>query len=127
MVIDNRLRVPSATDVADLSFSIEMGIIGSHIRLCGELDGETAVLFTCVLDAQLAHGHVDVCLDMAGLTFFDLRGFAALCDARRRLADAGGRLRVINAGHLFHTVAVWWGVPDLCDDGTTAAHRHECT
>jgi anti-anti-sigma factor len=125
MVIDNSLRAPSAHDFADLAFSIDMGMDGSYIRLCGELDGETAVLFTCVLDAQLAHGHLDVCLDVAGMTFFDLRGFAALCAAQRRLLDKGGRLRVINADQLFHTVAAWWGVQDLCDDGAAPSRSRD--
>jgi anti-anti-sigma factor len=116
MVIDNSLRTPTTADGADLAFSIDTVDGGSHIGLCGELDGETVALLTWVVDAQIGYGHVDVCLDLARLTFFDLRGFSALCAAQRRLAERGGRLRVVNASPLFHAVAKWWGVPEMCDD-----------
>jgi anti-anti-sigma factor len=120
MVTDNSLRMPVTADGADLAFSIDAADGGSHIRLCGELDGETVALFTYVLDAQIDHGHHDVSLDVAGLTFFDVRGFSAVCAAQRRLLERGGRLRVINGGRLFHVVAEWWGVPELCDDASLA-------
>jgi anti-anti-sigma factor len=107
-------------DVADpggghLAFSVDIDGTGSRVLLRGELDDETAPLLTYVVSSQVAHGRADLLLDLAGLTFFDLRGFAAVCDVHAAVEEVGGRLRVVNADDLFRTVAVWWGVPELVD------------
>jgi anti-anti-sigma factor len=96
-------------------FSVELDDLRRRVRLRGELDEDTAAVVACVIDGQIARGTVDVCVDLAELVFFDLRGFRALWSANERLRAAGGGLRVVNPSPLFSTVATWWGAPELIE------------
>ena len=102
-----------------LTFSVDTD--SSRILLRGELDEDTAALLACVVDREVARARTDLCLDLAELAFFDLRGFAAVCSARAAVQATGGRLRITNASDLFRTGAAWWGVPELVDDRASAA------
>ena len=117
MATEISLPLTGDDDVADLAFSVDLDT-SAHLRLRGELDGETAALLACVVDCQISRGNRDVCLDLGALSFVDVRGFAAIVAVRDRLRERGGRLRVVGAGWLVRSIADWWGVPDLLDDAT---------
>lgn len=60
------------------------------VTLCGELDVVDAAAVAAAL-AAAGHGRV-VIADLAGLTFIDASGVAALARARRRARHSGGDL-----------------------------------
>lgn len=113
---DRTPTIPDRFAVPDVAFAVALDAERCCVRLSGELDEDTAAVFSGVIDCQLDHDRLDLTVDLVDLTFFDLRGFAALCAARSRLAERGGRLRVVNGNGLFRTVARWWGADDLLGD-----------
>ena len=79
-------RVPEVPDVA---FSVAVDSARSCVQLCGELDEDTSAIFTSVVAGLVGNGCVDMIVDLAGLTFFDLRGSAALVEALSLLEKRG--------------------------------------
>lgn len=66
------------------------------LRLSGELDAHTAPDLEAALDAAIEDG-ATVEVDLAEVSFVDSSGLAALLDARSRLDQRGGSLRVTDA------------------------------
>ncbi|WP_298459003.1 STAS domain-containing protein [uncultured Cellulomonas sp.] len=99
-----------------LTFSVTADPV-STIHLGGELDAATGPAVGGVVEEQVAQGHLDLRLDVAGLTFVDLAGFDCLRDLHRRLCARGGGLRVHGYDRLFAEVARICGLDDLLDGG----------
>ena len=68
------------------------------VALGGEFDLDAAPHFSSCTDEVVANGTENVVIDLAGLTFIDSTGVAALVDCHQRLKASGRRLRVINIG-----------------------------
>jgi anti-sigma B factor antagonist/stage II sporulation protein AA (anti-sigma F factor antagonist) len=68
------------------------------VALGGEFDLNAAPQFSSCADEVVAHGIANVVIDLAGLTFIDSSGIAALVDLHRLLNASGRRLRVVNVG-----------------------------
>lgn len=66
-----------------------------RLAVCGDLDLGTALKLEMAIDDALAEGATDVTVDLAAAPFLDSTGLAALVEGHRRLADRGGRLRVV--------------------------------
>jgi anti-sigma B factor antagonist len=90
---------------------------GTTLMLCGELDLDTAPLLDLAVRQCLRAGHRTIDLDLAPLTFCDVRGLHALLEATWLTAATTGRLRLENlcpmlvrllaltgTGHLLTTV-----------------------
>ena len=105
-------------DGSEVVFRVAVDSDRCCVRVCGELDEDTSAIFSGVVSGLLGHGCVDLSVDLAGLTFFDLRGFAALASAQSLLGERGGRLQAVNYDRLFAVVARWWGADGLLGDGT---------
>lgn len=60
----------------------------------GELDSATSPQLATRIRAATDAGATDLLLDLTGVTFLDSTGLAVLLEAKRRLAAAGGRLRL---------------------------------
>jgi anti-sigma B factor antagonist len=70
---------------------------GTRVVCAGELDMATAPTFyEAILQAHEKHPG-DVTADLAGVTFMDSRGVAALVMAHRHLTSRGAHLRINNA------------------------------
>jgi anti-sigma B factor antagonist len=75
------------------------------VDLHGDLDIATAPAITARLDPLTATAHPDLVVDLREVTFVDCSGLAALCRARRRTLDRGGRLRlVVDSPRLLRTL-----------------------
>jgi anti-sigma B factor antagonist len=81
----------------------------AEVRVSGELDLATAPDLSEVLD-PLAASEQRVVVDLAGLTFMDSSGLAALLAAHKVLADGGGVLELRSPQpaiiRLVHTVGL---------------------
>ncbi|MFS8099546.1 STAS domain-containing protein [Lentzea alba] len=62
------------------------------LAVAGELDIDTVPLLSARLDADVTGAHA--VLDLAGLAFMDSTGLALVLEWHRKLADAGGQLRI---------------------------------
>ena len=65
---------------------------GVALRLTGEMDIATAPQLVAAMRSLSRRDMQHVWLDLAGLTFVDASGLAALVEARMLVARAGGRL-----------------------------------
>ena len=81
------IDTPAPTDTA----STEPPIV---VPFSGEIDVASGAAVRSTLQACLDHGHLDVVVDLAGVTFIDAAGLGVLVGAQRRFDRAGGRLRV---------------------------------
>ena len=116
MDLEGTSRFPADTAEAPvLLCSVSTGTTASVLHLDGELDIDSAALLTGVVDGQVASGRVDVRLDLAGLTFCDVRGLDALLGAQQRLRSSGGRLVVLHPSDFLRTVAGLCGAGGLFD------------
>lgn len=87
---------------------------GVHVlRLIGELD---LVHADAVQHALLAVAGSDVVADMGALEFIDSQGLSALLVARRRIEEAGHRLRLRGARDATRRVFEAAGLADVLDD-----------
>ncbi|ANZ43106.1 hypothetical protein BBK82_28855 [Lentzea guizhouensis] len=62
------------------------------VAVAGELDIDTVPVLSARLDADVTGKHA--VLDLAQLQFMDSTGLALVLDWHRRLAEAGGQLRI---------------------------------
>jgi anti-anti-sigma factor len=62
------------------------------LAVAGELDIDTVPLLAARLDEDVTGKHA--VLDLSGLQFMDSTGLALVLDWHRRLAEAGGQLRI---------------------------------
>lgn len=87
-------RSSSLTSLSD--FSMDEEELGDTRRLLlqGELDMTSAGDVEALL-AEIAGSIVEV--DLSSLTFIDARGMRALLEARHRIAEEGGTLRIVGA------------------------------
>ncbi|MET9226448.1 STAS domain-containing protein [Lentzea sp. NPDC003310] len=65
------------------------------LAVAGELDIDTVPVLSARLDADVTGAHA--VLDLAELAFMDSTGLALVLDWHRRLAEAGGQLRIAAA------------------------------
>jgi anti-anti-sigma factor len=65
------------------------------LAVAGELDIDTVPLLSAKLDEDVTGAHA--VLDLAELAFMDSTGLALVLDWHRRLAEAGGQLRIAAA------------------------------
>ncbi|WP_258951574.1 STAS domain-containing protein [Lentzea californiensis] len=65
------------------------------LAVAGELDIDTVPLLSARLDEDVTGAHA--VLDLAELAFMDSTGLALVLDWHRRLAEAGGQLRIAAA------------------------------
>ncbi|MCX5554672.1 STAS domain-containing protein [Streptomyces sp. NBC_00038] len=72
-------------------------VVGSTtvVELRGEIDIHTAPTASARLDALTSGPNPELVLDLRSVTFIDCRGLAALCRARNRALDQGGRLLLV--------------------------------
>lgn len=73
--------------------------VGSEVQrgwrvlvVAGELDIDTVPVLAARFDADVTGAHA--VLDLSGLQFMDSTGLALVLEWHRRLADAGGQLRI---------------------------------
>ena len=73
--------------------------VGSEVQrgwrvlvVAGELDIDTVPVLAARLDADVTGSHA--VLDLSGLQFMDSTGLALVLEWHRRLAEAGGQLRI---------------------------------
>ncbi len=85
---------------------------GEHttVRVAGELDMATAPLLVAEIVALVERRHQHVVVDLAGVTFCDAAGLAAVLDGRRRLAGHGGSVLVHDPCSSLRTVLEVLGV-----------------
>ncbi|WP_245778045.1 STAS domain-containing protein [Lentzea xinjiangensis] len=62
------------------------------LAVAGELDIDTVPVLSARLDSDVSGAHA--VLDLSGLQFMDSTGLALVLDWHRRLAEAGGQLRI---------------------------------
>ena len=80
----------------------------------GELDADAAYrLFSRLLDSD---GSATRIVDLSGVTFVDAVGLRALLHARRRLADDGVRLCILNPSPVVVRLCTLVGVTDILAD-----------
>jgi anti-sigma B factor antagonist len=60
----------------------------------GEVDVAAAPALGRMLGDAVREGHVDLVVDLSGVTFMDSSGLSVLLNASRRTIRAGGRLRL---------------------------------
>ncbi|HEX7307987.1 STAS domain-containing protein [Lentzea sp.] len=65
------------------------------LAVAGELDIDTVPVLSARLDSDVSGAHA--VLDLAHLQFMDSTGLALVLDWHRRLAEAGGQLRIASA------------------------------
>lgn len=65
------------------------------LAVAGELDIDTVPVLSARLDADVTGAHA--VLDLTRLQFMDSTGLALVLDWHRRLAEAGGQLRIAGA------------------------------
>ena len=88
--------------VESVPFSISRGILGDGIGLIvlgGEVDISSAPRFKREFEQLTGAGHVDIVVDLKGVTFIDSSALGVLVGAVRRLHPLGGRLVVVAEGH----------------------------
>ena len=93
--------------------SVDMDTTCSVLRLRGELDVESAALLGAVVDGQIVQEHLQLHLDLSGLTFCDLHGLDALAAAHERLQQVGGHLHVHGASDFLRRTAHLCGAGGL--------------
>ncbi|WP_432499129.1 STAS domain-containing protein [Kineococcus auxinigenes] len=81
-------------DVAHLGLSLHLAPSHAVLQVSGELEAATADLFLGVVDSALQRGCLELEVDLADVTFCDVRGIDAVLTARARFLAAGGELRL---------------------------------
>jgi anti-sigma B factor antagonist len=96
---------------------------GPHARLevGGELDAGNVHTLQDHLGLVIAAGTGGVDVDMAGVTFCDSSGLAALVAAQRQLRDAGRVLCVVNASPQVERLLAISGLHDVLQPAAGAA------
>ncbi len=110
-----RARQPAVSGDPDLGIVVQVEGDCCRVVVSGELDGQTAPLLSGVLDGQLQRDHVELQVDVAGMTFVDLRGVYVLMAAAGRARAGGGRLRVRHPSPLLARMAQLCGVEDMLE------------
>jgi anti-anti-sigma factor len=64
-----------------------------HVR--GEVDASTAPLFASTLSRAAGAGESRLVVDLTLMEFMDVKGFAALLNAHRKVRDADGEMSVV--------------------------------
>ena len=89
--------------VESVPFSVSRGTLGDDgvglIVLGGEVDISSAPRFKREFEQLTGAGHVDIVVDLKGVTFIDSSALGVLVGAVRRLHPLGGRLVVVAEGH----------------------------
>jgi len=88
------------------------------LHLAGELDNESAPMFTRALEDLAGHTD-DIGLDLAGLTFIDSTGVRALCHAARLVCDRG-RVTVFRPSGAARRIIEMSGLAGTIDINTDA-------
>lgn len=68
------------------------------VKLSGEIDILTVPTVSARLDALTADPCPGLVLDLGSVTFIDCAGLSALCRARNRVLERGGRLTLVACG-----------------------------
>ncbi|WP_151478294.1 STAS domain-containing protein [Streptomyces albicerus] len=78
---------------------LRMRVVGGTtvVRLRGEIDILTAAPLSVRLDVLTAGPSPELVLDLRFVTFIDCSGLGALCRARNRTKERGGRLRLVTS------------------------------
>jgi len=79
----------------DTTFSATLDPSGEHLEVLGEVDLASADQFAAAMDLLLARGTSRACVRMAGVTFIDSSGLAALLRGHRSAADRNITLVVV--------------------------------
>ncbi len=83
---------------------------GTTVCVQGDIDAATVDELRAALHACRKNGVVVI--DLAGVPFIDSSGLGALVQASRAAKDAGGQLRVANAGPAVQRAAQYAGLVD---------------
>ena len=83
----------------------------------GELDAASAPRLRTQIRSALAAGITRVVVDLAAVSFIDAAGLGVIVGARRRLADAGGELEVVDASRPVRRVLEITGLGHLVHRG----------
>ncbi|MFC8449505.1 STAS domain-containing protein [Kitasatospora sp. NPDC057223] len=92
--------------------------LGTTLTLSGEIDLDTAPQLDRAVRECLRTGVGTIDLDLAPLTFCDVRGLHAFIDATWLAAAAGGRLRLENLPPMLHRILTLTGTHHLVTTGT---------
>lgn len=93
-----------------LLISAQDGEAGTTVSVQGDIDAATVDELRDVLRTCRKNGVVVI--DLAGVPFIDSSGLGALVQASRAARDAGGQLRVENAGPAVARAAQYAGLTD---------------
>jgi anti-sigma B factor antagonist len=110
-----RARQPAVSGDPVLGIVVQVEGDCCRVVVSGELDGQTAPQLSAVLDGQVQREHVELQVDVAGMTFVDLRGVYVLMAAAGRARAGGGRLRVRHPSPLLARMAQLCGVEDMLE------------
>ena len=106
-----------------LRTTVERGTAGVRVVLAGVLDRVTATrLSEMVAGLNSARGG-QVELDLTDLRFLDLTGARALVEARRRVEEWGGQVRLSGAGSQPRWLAHMVGLERFLDISDGDGHR----
>jgi anti-sigma B factor antagonist len=86
----------------DLDFELTERSLGSDahvIAVRGELDLFTAPELRALINDLIDQGKTGLVIDLAATSFIDSSGLASLVGALKRVAGAGGRLVLVDAGN----------------------------
>ena len=89
-----------------MEFDFAVEHLDGHARVSvrGDIDVATApAVRGCLLELADA-GYAELVIDAVALEFVDSSGLAALIAAHKRVADDGGRLRVVNTSAALYKV-----------------------
>jgi anti-anti-sigma factor len=65
------------------------------LHVHGEIDADTAPVLRQACADAVREGHASLIIDLSDVPFIDSSGLSALLSAKRRVAAAGGRLRLV--------------------------------
>lgn len=80
-----------------MGFSVSEAWAGEWavVSVTGELDMATAPALATALDSLIEGGHVQVVVDLSGVSFIDSTGLSVLGSRLRKARASGGRLPVV--------------------------------
>lgn len=80
---------------AHLSLTEERSQERLVLRVRGEVDASTAPFFATGLSRAAGAGNPRLVVDLTRMEFIDVKGFAALLNAHRKVRDAHGEMSVV--------------------------------
>ena len=83
-----------------LTFDVSEDPDGLLVRLFGELDTASEVVFTRDILPMIGHGRRQVVIDLSGLTYLDSTGLSCLIGAWQMLDEKGVSLRLIRGSDI---------------------------